>query len=341
MLVLLSSGSRERYLDDIVRCLALPPQTEIQFRYSKSWLSNSVLAKIERGEIRKQRAIICYIDQSTNGTIYIVPCRMAQIIDVTTLGSSFAIQIQLDDLPATRSFANVRQSLSENQDCPRWDGAKVVGRWFFDQPGLELTTEPLSNLIAWEEIVKDLLTRNDFTQKKRDFFFHVLGITAVANGNNIIPVENKYRLSPAVEYELALYHYHPNSDPSSAKSVSLVSSSKSVALFSLERTRVNSRYDLKSWQFTCEGGLRAIPLTFEIRTSPSGEEKDDVVQIDLRGSVSVDWNSAVIKVFVIAGGLSLSSLAALAAANKLSVPTAAVAVLGSIIAAVATIWKTK
>jgi hypothetical protein len=340
MLILLSSGTRERYLDDIVRSLALPAQTEIQFRYSRSWLSQQVTAKIADGSIRNERALICYIDQSTVGAIHIIPCRMARIVEVTNLGSSLAIQLSVDDLPKYELFDQIQKGLSNNPDCPKWNGKKISGKWFFEQSDFPSTAVQSFCLENWERVVSELLARNDFATKHRDFFFHVLGIRLVSNGVYVVPADNVHNLKSSENYELVLYHYHSSAD-SSVKTVSLVSSNESVVLTSLERVRVDSRYDLKTWQFFCEGGLRATPLTLEVRTGSTLDPKDDVVQIGLAAKVGIDGNSLFIRLPTIAVGLAISSLATLAATDKLTMGAAAVCLIGALTAAVGTIWKTK
>lgn len=172
------------------------------------------------------------------------------------LGSSLAIRIRVTDLPLPKSFNAVRGELQANADCPRWQEEKLKGKWFFEQASISLQAVPYSELVAWEDIVKELLTRNDFTQKKRDFFFHVNGISAVQSGAVLAPVDGEFRLRPSTEYELDIYHFYPKSDLPAAKSISLASSSDRLSLFSLQRAWIDSPYDLKSWRFKCEGDIR-------------------------------------------------------------------------------------
>jgi hypothetical protein len=82
-------------------------------------------------------------------------------------------------------------------------------------------------------------------------------------------------------------------------------------------------------------------LILEVRTSPSGDPKDEVTQIDVPAIISVAWASVALRLGLVAGGVALSSLTALAAAGKLSLETTFVAIIGALLAAAGTVWKSK
>lgn len=338
MLLLLSSGARPRYLDDIVRCLALPNETDLQFRYSRSWLSQNVRRKIDDGSVRGARALICYIDQSSKGSVHIVPCREADIIEIKPIGSSLAIQLRMKNFANIEPLAQLQKEISLSADCPHWDSGEIKGSWFFEQdiPSLSVGSSKLED---WEKIVKELLSRNDF--EKRDFFFNVCNFSKSWDGSSISPINGTYLLDPSQEYDLEICHFHPKTEPASAKSIRLVSSSDNLKLFSLAKVPVDSRYDLKTWKFKLDGENSEIPLVLEIRTSATGNESDDVVQIDLSVIIKLDWKRILTRVVAIAGGFLLPSIVTLITVGKLSLTTFFVAVVGASLAAAGVIWKTK
>ncbi len=63
MIICLSSGSRERYRQDVILSLAMPENYILQFRYDKKWISSAVLEKIQNKSIIRETALIVYVDQ--------------------------------------------------------------------------------------------------------------------------------------------------------------------------------------------------------------------------------------------------------------------------------------
>lgn len=339
MLMLLSSGTRPRYLDDIVRCLALPSEMDLQFRYSLSWLSDDVKRKIKDGSIRGAKALICYIDQSSKGAIYIIPCREAEIIEVKPIGSPLAIQLRMKNFANISSLAQIQKEISASNDCPHWDSSgQLKGSWFFECEAPSLLGSS-SRLESWEAVVKELLTRNDFL--KRDFFFNICSFSKSWDGNKVLPKDGTYWLDPSQEYDLEACHFHSNNEPASAKSITFAASSDNLKLFSLAKVPIDSRYDLKTWKFKLEGENSKVPLVLEIRTSSTGDDKDDVVQIDLPAIIKVDWKRISIRFVTIAGGFLLPSIVTLVTVDKFNWKTCAAAILGALLASVGIIWKTK
>lgn len=338
MLVFLSSGTRERYLDDIVRSMALPEGTDIQFRYSQSWISAGALEALRSGSARHEVALISYIDQSTNGTIYYVPCREAQVVETSQLGSSVVVRLRVGRFLSESDFDRVRLALDSNIDSPKWVGNDVKGRWVLKQNDLTLDYAKPRDLVAWEVTVKELLKRNDF--KARDFFFYV---TRIGKGNSetTVPDDGTYVLKPSIPYSISVYHFHPTGDSISAKSITLSPSTSDVTLFSVPSAKVDSRYDMKRWNFDCQGGILSKNLVFEVRTSSSGDAKDNVTQIEIPARISVGYLGLISKIALVWLGLFGASLTTLTAAGKFSWGTGIAAALAAALATAGTIWKSK
>lgn len=92
----LSSGDNHRYLEDVIRALAMPAGTELQFRYAEWWLDASTIEKVDANTICGEQAIIAYIDQSHSGiTPKIVPCRLAVISHVESVGTTKCVTLKL------------------------------------------------------------------------------------------------------------------------------------------------------------------------------------------------------------------------------------------------------
>jgi hypothetical protein len=60
MFVLLSSGAQKRYRDDILRCMAAPVGSIIQFRYNREIVGKSILQKPDA--VHGKQGIVCNLD---------------------------------------------------------------------------------------------------------------------------------------------------------------------------------------------------------------------------------------------------------------------------------------
>jgi hypothetical protein len=96
MFVCLSSGDRPRYRRDIIRVLAMPPGTWIQFRYARRWIAPAINSRLDdrknRKRLRGTASLVAYIDQADPDTEpQIVPCRFATLVDAAPLGRTVSL----------------------------------------------------------------------------------------------------------------------------------------------------------------------------------------------------------------------------------------------------------
>ena len=102
MFLLLSSGARPRYRDDIIRVLALPLGGELQFRYERSLIAEDLLARFRSNDLRRETGLICYLSAGNRATpTQIVPCRFASILYTEVVGTSHIIRLEM------REFAQI------------------------------------------------------------------------------------------------------------------------------------------------------------------------------------------------------------------------------------------
>src|SRR4051794_24776550 len=96
MFVCLSSGSTPRYREDILRSLAMPVGTILQFRYERRYLTQAVSTAVEDGRAESQTALVVYVDQNNPAVPpSYVPCRFAEVRRVTSHGTTLSLELAL------------------------------------------------------------------------------------------------------------------------------------------------------------------------------------------------------------------------------------------------------
>src|SRR2546422_500513 len=116
MLVLLSSGATRRYRDDIIRILALPAGTDLQFRYERRYIQKEVLDRIEAGQLKNEPAIVLYLwsDREKLHT-ECVPCRFVTVVEAEFAGASCIVRLRVGSFVTNLDDAKFRSMLSDEE----------------------------------------------------------------------------------------------------------------------------------------------------------------------------------------------------------------------------------
>src|SRR5262245_8496653 len=97
MLILLSSSRRKRYRDDILRCLAAPIGTQVQFRYSEKLVEHPIWERPDQFEGKP--GLVCSVDLSTVGRACpIVPVRWVTVEKIYQHGTTMSVVLRIGDL---------------------------------------------------------------------------------------------------------------------------------------------------------------------------------------------------------------------------------------------------
>lgn len=122
----LSSGARQRYLEDVFRALALPPGGDIRFRYRQDLVPVDVADELLSA--KGAHVYLCYLDIATPGVPpTFVPVRCAQIESVNKRGTSFFIYMQINEYVAVHAAANLRQLVKD--EIPKWGPREAAGTY--------------------------------------------------------------------------------------------------------------------------------------------------------------------------------------------------------------------
>lgn len=271
MLFLLSSDYSPRYKQDILRCIAAPMGSSVQFRYDKVHIPNDLVGKLLNSATKfPLEGIVCSVASKGNGILPIVPVRKVMVQKPRVHGETISLQLTVDQvvLADSAGFTSELDKLS-NHKSPRIPeaGKSPEGAYLFEaaMPG---KAEVGASVSIWERTVSTL--RQQHAYKDEPFFWVALGIEKAnepLDTSELHPWRNL--IEPRGEYRLLIYHFQPRGGdrPDSKLEVTFGNLLQSVTP---PDTKIDSRYDLKSWWFsTSDNTQRAQPTWLRIRTADS------------------------------------------------------------------------
>lgn len=251
-LLCLSSGLTLRYRQDILRALALPLSSRVQFRYSDDIVDASLAPDLERDAISGSVALLAHVecDESSHpaeGPCFVTPCRRAVLISSKRVGKYFVLVFQLGGYAVAEDIDAFQLCLPEGR--PRWREGSLGGQWCLrtTHTGWKQTF----GLAGFQDVAIRLSDQADFVTQP--FFLAVEGIFQRGRDASIEPSSDGDIVLPAGQhFALRLFHFAPKSDhsrstePTGQITVAAASPLEAVTSATLP---IDSPYDLKSFAF--------------------------------------------------------------------------------------------
>jgi hypothetical protein len=268
----LSSGSSDQYRRDVLRALAMPAGTRLQFRYWEKHVHQPGAKAGDDRELLPGPSLIAYVDQTDmqGKTIpAIVPVRFAELISVSRHGSMYALQLELREFCVASDLAAFNKATRDHptHSPPEMVGGKIVGQYWLDFDPKN-TVRPTPDLTAFEETVTELASHTDFKFEK--LFYHIQSVTATSTGRRITPTNGEFTLAANASYRLEVYHFR--SSPNGDTRLVVESGTPSIAIRTNPTLYISSRYDFK-WV-----GLRVTnppPAQGELPSLDSADTSDE------------------------------------------------------------------
>lgn len=356
MLILLSSGARRRYRDDIVRALAHPPSTELRFRYGEEYVKDSVLALVKSGKLAPTDALVCYVaDQPDGKPALLVPCRFATVTRAQLVGTSVILTLSAGAYVQNLEDASLRKLMTEDEVglLPnRGSDAKVPPGKFAFMIAAPLTAKAApdaAGAAAFEKTAEALCAAGFGAGDAAMPFYAVRDLTEVVGRldepDPVIPArQGRYALRSGKHYALEVYSYAPQGDehPSDASTLTVEVDDSEVKFNSETAAKLDSSYDLNRFRFSTEQRLFTLPtglrVALGVPTQIDGKtvtmERCDIV-LELRFAGST-WLAAG-RVVLIAIGTAAPAIIGAYAAQKGSFGLAAVMFLFALMTGIATV----
>jgi hypothetical protein len=271
MLLLLSSGARTRYREDVIRSLALPSGINLQFRYDVPSVEPGVLDATKAGGLVGQQALVCYLferDEAEAPTAF-VPCRVAIVTAAEIVGSSFIIRFRVAGYPIISDNVEFPALLSAHtrEQLPRWERDRpkpeVTGPYVINMmpaPIFGTSGTPEEHADAFESIVNRLCRYSVFARERGRNFFTVTGIKKVTVDKEgreelsmLVPSEHgSYVLRSGKKYELEVYSFRPEesmTDEIEETRLHIRSQSELIEFLTTKSHAIDSEYDIKRFRF--------------------------------------------------------------------------------------------
>lgn len=256
-LVCLSSGMTPQYRLDILRLMALPGGTEIQFRYDEGIVDETLRENLTKNAMRKASALLCYLDCTAENpqegqVCPVVPCRHAKLIDSTKVGRFFILRFCLGEFADCADIAKLETKLPSSK--PHWKKKDAVaevkpsGLWCFNAD-LSHECAKSSAPEVWQATMTRLWRSKDF--RAEEFFFNIEGIFERGERTSLTADDGEFKLSAAKEYEAKVFHFHPDSDahqvPTGTTILRVTPGSSDLTSITTPTLPIDSPYDLKSF----------------------------------------------------------------------------------------------
>ena len=285
MFICMSSGYRERYRQDVILALAMPKGSRLQFRYDKKWIAPKVLEKLKKRTFKGVRALIAYIAQYDKNKIpELIPCRFAKISDAKIHGTTVSLGLSLEEFAyaENKDSFNAQARSSSGDTLPNWDVNKHIKGYYWleidgEEPSAVTSSEKED---AWEKIVDQIAQHTDFADDR--CFYMMKGIYPIESENKLSIKDDSCNLEHSHEYEVQIYHYHPQDSENNAF-LRLHSMSSSIKFTSNPTVIVNSRYDFKRIRFKTTSPIIAEQAVLSIyRGKDESKDKYGILDFDLK-----------------------------------------------------------
>src|SRR5713226_4392708 len=160
----LSSGLTPQYRLDILRLLALPRGTYIQFRYEEAIIAKTLRAALAQNALRDAKVLLAHVDcnpsaRQPDGNCPITPCRYSTLVTSNKVGEFYFLQFRVEEFAPCQDTVSFQKQLPG--DRPHWTATnEVVGDWCFESGIGEQTCRKERQLDGWQNVIR-LLTRSD------------------------------------------------------------------------------------------------------------------------------------------------------------------------------------
>jgi len=327
-LICLSSGMEPRYRLDILRLLALPIGTYIQFRYSEDLIPDHLLAPLAANQLVSTAVLLAHVDctpeaRRSDQKCPITPCRHGRLIRSTRIGHYFILRFCLAEFAPCSDGHKFDNQISSQR--PTWNKTndKIEGRWCFEGPVDHQSCPRVNTTDAWQNIIIELARRKDFSAES--FFFTVMGIYPRGGEEVLAPECGEFNFHADKNYEARIFHFHPPGDmrtmPTNSALIKVEVSSPQLVSITAPTLPIDSPYDLKSFHFQASDSakLQFAALVIRIDNRVDGKPVETQPELYLPAKVKPATFRLLASALVIGVLLWLQQWLAAAAKGPISV----------------------
>ncbi|WP_420127264.1 hypothetical protein [Longimicrobium sp.] len=303
--LIVSTCKEDRYRDNLLAVLALPPGTHVQYRYSRDLVMSTDAsddfpgrgtlfpAAAKRGEaIRGAPVLLGYLADTE--PVCVVPVRFGQIADYCWYGSHVVLQLTLREFAYAENLDAFTAALRASANLPETQGFNSEDIQLVHQiPSLDHVRRT-TDKTEWEQIATQLSGKPEFT----DILAYCLVAEIADEGGDwsfpwpmratpgapriLEPDEHgRYRMSPGRFHEVRVYHFTPPGSrapqPSRRGDLLFETQDPLLDILSAASQPIDSPYDVKRFRFRTPLSHRTeyarITITQTLMSSPSAERR--------------------------------------------------------------------
>lgn len=257
--LLLSSDSRRRYAEDVLRALALPRGAIIQFRYETDYVAGALQQAIANGSAVGRRCLVTFLAdrESPETEPFVVPVRFATVVATACVADMAVFRLRVDD------YANLEEFPLSEADI------RAKGGWFVDRlaeanggrwypattrfPDLHLHERPGDDPDAWLGVARRLARHPTY---RSSYFVRTEEPLLGRDRTGTLDAEGRLHLSDGDSVKIRVSFYSDGYTPA-AKRLVCATDGTFLKIASDDSYDVASRYD------TVEFWLRPETLGFD------------------------------------------------------------------------------
>jgi hypothetical protein len=316
--LMLSSGQRPRYRDDIIRLMALPMGGRLQFRYRQKHVADEIFRQLGENRLRGAQAIAAYLDTSREGDPpEIVPCRFARIVDSEVEGEFAVARFEVCALARVGDVTDIRQEvknkLLDGSVLPEWKNGNLEGHFLLALAGKPADCRPDPDPSAWQAIVANLGEHQDF--RGCPFFYYLRAIVQEGDSARLRLHDGGYVLKPDAVYRLEVIHYTPSTNSPGPQevlgSIRVGLEGPGIQRLTTNRLAVDSPYDIKHVSFRTIGETTtqyALLSCARPAVAAGGDEQAEQLDFQFVLKVKGAWKRQLIVGLLIAVSLATPRL---------------------------------
>jgi hypothetical protein len=245
MFIFLSSSSRDRYENDVLRNLSAPIGSQVTFRYRNVHVEDSIVEN-KLTSTGNCEGLMCHVNIRKQGKGKIIPIRFVTVKSFLNPGSTLVVELEMREFAEYECnlFNDEISSTSEWADnIPERKNEEVEGSFVFTVENKHLTgSRDISN---WESIVDKVY---NYGSVENEVYFLTTGVHRGTPEELEAAKEWEETICVNTNYNIFVYIYTPSGSISGADFDYLhLSSSVEVESKNPRDLVVNAPHDLKKW----------------------------------------------------------------------------------------------
>jgi hypothetical protein len=290
MLLCLSSGARQRYLEDIVRATSMPPGSRLRFRYRTRHVSPDLSEQLAENLLGAQDICVSYFDMADpDREPEIVPCRKAQLIASKRVGDILILDMELSEFWVAHNLPKLNEEVRHlSSRIPKWQAGKISGSFCEQLDSIPDSLRLTADIGVWQGLTSDLGARSSFADIQ--FFYMLQGLYRIGSPTPITQRDGAYVLTAESSYEIRLVQFSPRPDRDSGPEAGWIvaeSEDNNISFITNKKLAVDSPYDEKFVRFRTSTVFQEVDSLISIFRQNSGSVSKTVAPSADKGSAPV------------------------------------------------------